>query len=124
MTVKGDFPKEKMAILSLKKIFGGKPLMPFFRGPFPPHLHKKSEKSNEAISHKVQKTLFLGSFLPKFAQKKFQSKIGPRHILDITILHHCAKNQKKLMSQSREKLVTDRRTNGRTDGRTNGQRLI
>jgi len=36
--------------------------------------------------------------------------------MGITILHHCAKNQKKLMSQSREKLVTDGRTNGRTDG--------
>ena len=58
MTVKGDFPKEKMAILSRKRIFWGKPLMPFFRGPFPPHLHKKSEKSNEAILHEVQKTLF------------------------------------------------------------------
>ena len=92
----------------------------FFRGPSPPHLHKKSEKSNEGILHKVQKTLFLGSFLPKFAQKKFLSKIGLRHILGITILHHCAKNQKKLMSQSREKLVTDERTNERTDG----QRLI
>ena len=118
MTVKGDFPKEKMAILSRKRIFWGKPLMPFFRGPFPPHLHKKSEKSNEAILHKVKKTLFLGSFLPKFAQKKFLSKIGLRHILGITILHHCAKNQKKLMSQSREKLVTDGRTNGRTNERT------
>ena len=67
---------------------------------------------------KVQKTLFLGSFLPKFAQKKFLSKIGLRHILGITILHHCAKNQKKLMSQSREKLVTDGWTDERTDGRT------
>ena len=118
MTVKGDFPKQKMAILSRKKIFGKKPLKPFFRGPFPPHLHKKSEKSNEAILHKVQKTLFLGSFWPEFAQKKFLSKIGRRHILGIAILHHCAKNQKKQMSQSRAKLVTDKRTDGRTDGRT------
>ena len=109
-----------MAILSRNKIFRKKPLKPFFRGPFPPHLHKKSEKSNEAILHKVQKTLFLGSFLPKFDQKKLLSKIRLRHILGITILHHCAKNQKKLMSQSREKLVTD----GRTNERTNGQRLI
>ena len=36
----------------------------------------------------------------------------------------CVKNQKKLISQSREKLVPDERTDGRTDGRTNGQRLI
>ena len=98
-----------------------KPLEPFFRGPFPPHLHKKSGKSNEAILYKVQKTLFLDGFLPKFPPKKFLSKIGLRHILGITILHHCAKNQKKLMSQSREKLVTDGRTNERTDERTNGR---
>ena len=113
-----------MAILSQNKVFGKKLLKPFFRGPFPPYLHKKSEKSNEAILHKVQKTLSLGSFLPKFPPKNFLSKIGLRHILGITILHNCAKNQKILMSQSREKLVIDEQTNGRTDERTNGQRLI
>jgi len=63
-------------------------------------LYKKSEKSNDRILHKVQKTLFLGSFWPKFAQINFFSKIGLRHVLGIAILHHCAKNQKKLMSQS------------------------
>ena len=42
-----------------------------------------------------------------------------RHILGIAILHHCAKNKKKLMSQSREKLVTDGRTDGQTNERTN-----
>ena len=113
-----------MAILSRNKIFGKKLLKPFFRGPSPPHLHKKSEKSNEAILHKVQKTLFLGSFLPKFAQKNFLSKIELRHILGINILHHCAKNQKILMSQSREKLVTDGRTDRRTDERTNGRTTV
>ena len=61
--------------------------------------------------HKVQKTLFLGGFWTKFAQKEFFSKIGLRHILGIAILHLCAKNQQKLMSQSREKLVTNERTN-------------
>ena len=54
-------------------------------------------------------------FLPKLAQKNFFSKIGLRHILGITILHLCGKNQKKQMSQSRGKLVTDKRMNGRTD---------
>ena len=53
-------------------------------------------------------------FCPNWPQKKFFSKIGLRHILGITILHLCAKNQKKQMSQSREKLVTDKRTDGRT----------
>ena len=33
-----------------------------------------------------------------------------RHILGIAILHLCAKNHKKLMSQSREKLLIDGRT--------------
>ena len=56
---------DKNGFLSPKRLFGKKPLKPFFRGPFPPHLHKKSEKSNEAVLHKVQKTLFLGSCLPK-----------------------------------------------------------
>ena len=37
-------------------------------------------------------------------------EIGLRHILGIAILHLCAENQKKLMSQSREKPVTDGRT--------------
>ena len=101
--------------MSQKDFFGKKPFSPLFRGQLPPHLHKKSEKSYEAILHKGQKTLFLGRFLPKFAQKKILSKIRLRHILGITILHHCAKNLKKLMSQSREKLVTDGRTNERTD---------
>ena len=75
------------------------------------HLHKKSEKSNEAILHKVQKTLFLGRFLPKFAQKFFLSKIGLRHILGITILHHCAKNQKKTNEP-----ILRKAGNRRTDG--------
>ena len=52
-------------------------------------------------------------FCPNWPQKIFFRKSG--HILGITILHLCAKNQKKLMSQSREKLVTDKRTDRRTD---------
>ena len=52
-----------------------------------------------------------------FGRKKFFPEIGLRHILGIAILHLCAKNHKKLMSQSREKLVTDARTNGRTNER-------
>ena len=51
----------------------------------------------------------------------FFSEIGLRHILGIAILHLCAKNQKKLMSQSREKLVTDARTNDQTSKKSNNQ---
>ena len=78
---------------------------------------KESEKINDPIFHNVQKARFLDVFWPKFAPKFFFSKIGLRHFLGITILHLCAKNQKKLMSQSREKLVTE-------NERTNEHRLI
>ena len=58
----------------------------------------------------------------------FFEKIGLRHFLSCMVLHLHAKNQEILMSQSREKLITNERTNGRTDGRTNertdGQGLI
>ena len=66
----------------------------------------------------AKKTGFSGTFPAFSAGKKFFPKIGLRHILGIAILHLCAKNQKKLMSQSREKLVTDGRTDGRTNERT------
>ena len=92
-------------------IFREKLFQPFFRTHYPLSFWKKSEKSNEPILHQVQKTLFLGGFWTKFPKKNFFLKIGLRHFLGITILHPCAKNQKKLMSQSREKLVTDERTN-------------
>ena len=78
-------------------------------------LCKKSEKTNDEISRKCQNTGFSGIFPVFSAGKKFFPEIGLRHILGIAILHLCAKNQQKRMSQSREKLVTDGRTDGRTD---------
>ena len=66
----------------------------------------------------ANKTGFSGIFPELLAGNEFFPEIGLRHILGITILQLCAKNQEKLMSQSREKLVTDGRTNGRTDERT------
>ena len=111
-----EFPqKTKICNLRRKKIFREKLFLPFLRTHCPLSYCQKLEKTNEAILHKVQKTLFLGIFWPKFAQKIFFPKIGLRHILGIAILHLCAKNQQKLMSQSREKLVTDERTDERTD---------
>ena len=53
-----------------------KTLKPFFRRPFPQHLHKKSEKSNKAILHKVQKTLFLDGFLPKLGRGQWIDKVS------------------------------------------------
>ena len=78
------------------------------------HCAKNQKKQMTKFWEKSKKPKFwsiLGCFGPKFAQKKFFSKIGLRHILGIAILHLCAKNQKKLMSRSREKLVTNERTN-------------
>ena len=79
---------------------------------------EKSEKTNDEISRKCQKTGFSGIFPAFSAGNEFFPEIGLRHILAIAILHLCAKNQQKLMSQSREKLVTDGRTDERTNGRT------
>ena len=73
---------------------------------------KNQEKLMMKSRENAQKPVFSG-IIPAFSTgNEFFSKIGLRHILGITILHLCAKNQQKLMSQSREKLVT------------NGQRLI
>ena len=57
----------------------------------------------------------LGPFYPKFAKNFFFLKIGLRHIWGFMVTHLCAKNQKKLMNQSWENLITDERTNGRTN---------
>ena len=61
----------------------------------------------------AKKKVFLAYFR-HFRPEKFFPKIGLRHILGTAILHLFVKNHKKLMSQSREKLVTDERTDGRT----------
>ena len=83
---------------------------------------QKSEKTNDEILRKWQKPVFLAYFrhisgiFPEFsAGKDFFSEIRLRHILGIAILHLCVKNQQKLVSQSREKLVTEERTNGRAN---------
>ena len=55
---------------------------------------KKSEKINDPIFHKVQKTPFLADFWPKFPPKNFFPKIGLRHIRGFIVMHLCAKNQK------------------------------
>ena len=80
-------------------------------------LYKKSGKTNEQIFHKVQKTLFLGIFGPKLAQKNFffenraPSHFGHHHFAPL-----CQKSEKQ-MSRSRQKLVKDERTNERTNER-------
>ena len=71
---------------------------------------KNQKKTNDEISKKCQKTGFSGIFPAFSAGNEFFPEIGLRHIFGIAILHLCAKNHKKLMSQSREKLVTVGRT--------------
>ena len=95
-----------------QKIFFRKSGFSYFEHCHFASLCHKFRKKKTKFREKSKKTQILGHFGPKFAQKNFFSKIGLRHILGIAILHHCAKNQKKLMSGSREKLVTDERTNG------------
>ena len=63
---------------------------------------KKSEKTNGKISRKCQKTGFSGIFPTFSAGKICFSKIGLGHILDITILHQCAKFHEKILSTARE----------------------
>ena len=83
------------------------------------HLYGKNQrKTNDEISRKCPKTGFSGTIPAFSAGNEFFPEIGLFHILGIAISDLCAKNQQKLMSQSREKLVTDGRTNGRTNGRT------
>ena len=48
---------------------------------------------------------------PKMGKLDFFEKIGLRHFLSCMVLHLHAKNQEILMSQSREKLITNERTN-------------
>ena len=92
-----------MAILSLNK--------PFFRGLFPTHLHKKS---NEAILHKVQKTLFLGRFFAQICPKKiFIENRASSHFGHCHFASLCQKSA-KTNEPSREKLVMNERTNERT----------
>ena len=107
---KGISPKTKIRNLRRKKIFQENFFRPYIRVRCTLSSCQKSEKTNEAILYKAQKTYFQAVFGPNLPKKNFLSKIGLRHFLGIAILHLCAKNQKKLMSQSREKLVTDERT--------------
>ena len=119
--VKGNFPKKRKSVIHDEKKFSGKNCFSHFLAHIALYLSAKNQKKlMKQFCTKSKKPYFQAVFGPKFAQKKFFLKIGLRHFLGIAILHHCAKNQKKLMSQSREKLVTD----GRTDGRTEEHRLI
>ena len=107
-----------MAISGIKKFFS-KIGLGHIMGIANTHLCAKNQKKLMKESREnVKKNGFSGIFPVFSAGKNFFPEIGLRLILGIAILHLCAKNQQKLMSQSREKLVTDARTNGRTNERT------
>ena len=93
-----------------KKIFLQKRMLSYFRYGLYTSLGKKLQKTNDKILRKDQKTVISGIFSTFPPGKNFFPKIELRHFLGIAILHHRAKYQKKRMSQSREKLVTDERT--------------
>ena len=58
------------------------------------------------------------SFDTNSGRQIFFSKFWLRQTLDIIASYHLAQYQKKLMIQSWENLVTDRRTDGQIDRRT------
>ena len=72
-------------------------------GYFVPH-HCAKHQKNLMIQFRENPKwpYFLGHFGPKFAQKDFFMKIDLYQILGYFVPHHCAKNQKNLMIQSRE----------------------
>ena len=102
-----NLQKRRFPVLQTGKNFFGKLFSTPFRQYEFASLGTKLRKSNDKIS-----------------RKSFFSNIGLRHILVINILNRCAKNQTKLMSQSREKLVTDGRTDERTNERTDGRTKV
>ena len=57
----------------------------------------------------------LGPFCPNLGKKEFSWKKGFCQFLNILIIYHCAKNQKKLISNSREKCRTDEPTGRQAD---------
>ena len=65
-------------------------------------LCEKTTKYEEKSRTKSAKTAISGIFPAFSAGKKFFSKIGLGHVLNIMNTHLCAKNQKKLMIKSRE----------------------
>ena len=71
--------------------------------------------------------MFLGHFWPFlviFAREDFFQKIWLCHTQLYMAPQHHAKFKKKLMSQSRENLWTNKRTDGRTNGQTLFHRTI
>ena len=91
------------------------------------HFRLLPGKTNEKTFQKIQKTLFwshVGPFSPKFGQKWIFLKKELRQFLNIPIIYHRAKNQKKLMIHSWDKYRTDRPTGRQTDWQTHNGDFI
>ena len=65
-------------------------------------LSEKTSKYKEKVQTKSAKTAISGIFPAFSAGKKFFSKIGLGDFMGIANTHLCAKNQKKLMKESRK----------------------
>ena len=138
---KNRFFQHISGIFDRKWIFSGNRAPSHFGHCHFAFLCQKSEKTNEPISRKAgneltdgrtngQRLIYRTSKVgPKSKSTKtalgyfsifdrkncFSKNLAPSHFGDCHFASLC---QKKLMSQSREKLVTDGRTDGRTNERT------
>ena len=63
---------------------------------------EKTKRYKEKVHWKSAKTAISGIFPAFLARKIFFSKIGLCHILDIAILHQCAKFHEKISTTARE----------------------
>ena len=78
-------------------------------------MQKNQKKVIMKSRENAKKKRFFRHISGIFGRKNFFSENRAPSHSGHGILHLCAKNHKKLMSQSREKLVTDARTDERTD---------
>ena len=79
-----------------EKVFIKNRTRPYFGHCYYTFLNKESVKTNDEISRKCQKPGFSGIFPAFSAGKICFSKIGLGHILNIAILHQCAKFHEKI----------------------------
>ena len=78
------------------------------------HFTQVPDKTNDMIFLQSPKTMFLGHFRSFLHNGNFFQKIWLCHTQLYMDPKHHAKFQKKMMSQSRENLRTDRRMDGQT----------
>ena len=86
------------------------------------------EKTNDKIFQKnPKKTIrraILGPFYPNFSKNEFSWKKAPCHFLNCSTIYRCARNQKKLMSNSSEKCETDGQKVGEKDKQTDNSDFL